>query len=48
MWPTDGATRKYVDRAIDKQSYRIERLQKDVSSILFRILALEASSKEEE
>ncbi len=25
-WPTDGATRKYVDRAFDRLTVRIDRL----------------------
>ncbi len=25
-WPTDGATRKYVDRAVDRLTVRIDRL----------------------
>ncbi len=41
QWPTDGATKKYVDRASDKQQYQIERLKDQHSRLIVRMLALE-------
>ncbi len=41
QWPTDGATRKYVDKQVDKLLRRIQRNQKDYTSAHVKIAELQ-------
>ncbi len=40
-WPTDGATRKQLDRLEDKQKWRMEDLQKKFQRSFLRLVELE-------
>lgn len=40
-WPTDGATRKYVDRANDKLILRLDRISKTNRELKRKIVLIE-------
>lgn len=45
-WPTDGATRKYVDRKDDRMVYKFEALEKKFKRSFLRMVELETRLRE--
>lgn len=40
-WPTDGATRKYVDRNFDRLTRRVDRQGESIRDLKARLFVLE-------
>lgn len=40
-WPSDGATRKFVDRVEDKLNRKFDSLRQSISRIMVRLVELE-------
>ncbi len=45
-WPTDGATRTYVDRLEDKLVRKMDRIQRSISRSVLRLVEMEAQVAE--